>query len=95
MKEQCEYLNSKNLLSTYIGKDSSEDNVILNGDYKFLLTSPESLLSVGKWRDMLINASSVSDKGTTGVTGSDSESNPKSPNFQLFVVDEAHTVLHW
>ncbi|XP_052678559.1 uncharacterized protein LOC128159483 [Crassostrea angulata] len=73
MKEQCEYLKSCDFTSTYIGRDSSEDIDIINGNFQFLFASPESILSVNKWRDMLV----------------------ASKHFKLFVVDEAHTVLHW
>uniref|UniRef100_A0A8W8MHU3 Helicase ATP-binding domain-containing protein n=1 Tax=Magallana gigas TaxID=29159 RepID=A0A8W8MHU3_MAGGI len=54
-------------------RDSSEDIDIINGNFQFLFASPESILSVNKWRDMLV----------------------ASKHFKLFVVDEAHTVLHW
>nr|XP_034333442.1 ATP-dependent DNA helicase hus2/rqh1-like [Crassostrea gigas] len=73
MKEQCEYLKSCDFTSTFIGRDSSEDIDIINGNFQFLFASPESILSVNKWRDMLV----------------------ASKHFKLFVVDEAHTVLHW
>uniref|UniRef100_A0A8W8LXN6 Helicase ATP-binding domain-containing protein n=1 Tax=Magallana gigas TaxID=29159 RepID=A0A8W8LXN6_MAGGI len=72
MKEQCEYLKSCECTSTYIGRERSKDTDIINGNFQFLFASPESILSINKWRDMLV----------------------ASKHFKLFVVDEAHTVLH-
>lgn len=71
--EQCEYFRSCDFTSTYIDKDSSDDTDIINGNFQFLFVSPESILSINKWKDML----------------------GASKHFKLFVVDEAHTVLHW
>lgn len=56
MKEQSEYLSSLGFTATYIGKDSSEDQDILEENYEFLFTSPESILSVSKWRDMVTSS---------------------------------------
>ena len=53
MKEQCEYLNSLGITSTYLGKDNSEDSGIINEQYDFIFSSPENLLNVCKWRQML------------------------------------------
>jgi ATP-dependent DNA helicase RecQ len=53
MKEQCEYLNSLGIRSTYLGKDNSEDSDIINEQYDFIFSSPENLLNVCKWRQML------------------------------------------
>ena len=58
MKEQCDFLNSIGFRATYIGRDSDETDSILEGVHEFLFTSPESLLGVARWREMLI-ASSV------------------------------------
>ena len=53
MKEQCEYLKSCDFIATYIGRDPNEETDIINGRFQFLFASPESILSVQKWRDML------------------------------------------
>ena len=55
MREQCEYLTNLGLEATYIGKDESEQSRILAGDYEYVFTSPESLLGIPVWRDMLSN----------------------------------------
>ena len=39
--------------TTYIERDCNEDNRILNGHYEYVFTSVESILSVGKWQNML------------------------------------------
>ena len=53
MKEQSAYLTSLGFRSTYIGKDKDEEADILNGNFDFLFASPESLLAVSTWREML------------------------------------------
>jgi superfamily II DNA helicase RecQ len=73
MKEQTDFLVSKGLTATYIGKDSSEDSRILDGKYQFIFSSPEAILQSDRWRNMLSS----------------------SKSFRLFVVDEAHTLVHW
>ena len=73
MKEQTDFLVSKGLTATYIGKDSSEDDKILDGKFQFIFSSPEAVLQSDKWRNMLSS----------------------SKTFRLFVVDEAHTLVHW
>ena len=75
MKEQSDYLKSIGFTATYIGESDDHDHDILEGNYQFLFSSPESILSVTKWRGMLTS--------------------PAYRNVQLFVVDEAHTVLQW
>ncbi len=53
MKEQVEFLNSLGYSATYIGRDSTEDPGILNGEFSFLFASPERLVGTNKWRQML------------------------------------------
>uniref|UniRef100_A0A8W8MEU2 Fibrinogen C-terminal domain-containing protein n=1 Tax=Magallana gigas TaxID=29159 RepID=A0A8W8MEU2_MAGGI len=60
--------------ATYIGQGNNEDDLV-SGEYQFVFSSPESILSVTKWRDLLTS--------------------PAYKNLELFVVDEAHTVLQW
>ena len=56
MKEQCDYLNYCGFKATYIGLDPSEDDSILEEGFQFLFTSPESILAVPKWREMVSNS---------------------------------------
>lgn len=56
MKEQCDYLRSCGFTATYIGQDSSDDDMILNEMFQFLFTSPEAILSVPKWREMVTSS---------------------------------------
>ncbi|XP_062600094.1 probable ATP-dependent DNA helicase RecS, partial [Saccostrea cucullata] len=53
MKEQCEFLQSLGFTATYIGRNSEEDAQIADETFQFLFTSPEAILSVNKWRDMV------------------------------------------
>jgi superfamily II DNA helicase RecQ len=53
MKEQCEYLTSVGLTATYIGRNSEDEESILDEKFQFLFTSPEAILSVTKWREMV------------------------------------------
>ena len=53
MKEQCSYIQSCGFSATFIGKDSDENEDIMDGKFQFLFSSPESVLSINKWRDML------------------------------------------
>ena len=55
MKEQCDFLMNLGFTATYIGKDDGENSGILAGQYEFVFTSPESLLGVPMWREMLSN----------------------------------------
>ena len=59
MKEQCDYLNSLGFSATYLGKDEKEETDILSHNFEFLFSSPETILSVGKWRDMLVTPNSI------------------------------------
>ncbi|KAL3885042.1 hypothetical protein ACJMK2_025230, partial [Sinanodonta woodiana] len=52
MKEQIDYLSSISFTVTYIGIESDE-NGILEGNYKFIFSSPESILCISNLRDML------------------------------------------
>ena len=54
MKEQCDFLNAIGFRATYIGRDQEEDTDIIAGIHDFVFTSPESLLGVSKWREMLL-----------------------------------------
>lgn len=74
MKEQSGYLTSIGFTATYIGQGNNKDDLVA-GKYQFVFSSPESILSVTKWRDLLTS--------------------PPYKNLELFVVDEAHTVLQW
>ncbi|XP_048763913.1 probable ATP-dependent DNA helicase RecS [Ostrea edulis] len=53
MKEQCESLMSLGFTATYIGRNSEEDDQITDEKFQFLFTSPEAILSVTKWREMV------------------------------------------
>jgi ATP-dependent DNA helicase RecQ len=59
MKEQCEYLTSLGFKATFIGRDPNEESDILSGMHDFIYSSPESLLGVQKWRDMMANSTSI------------------------------------
>lgn len=74
MKEQSEYLTSIGFTASYIRQGNNKDDLVA-GKYQFVFSSPESILSVTKWRDLLTS--------------------PPYKNLELFVVDEAHTVLQW
>lgn len=74
MKEQSEYLTSMGFTATYIGHVNNDDDLVA-GNYQFVFSPPESILSITKWRDLLTS--------------------PPYKNLELFVVDEAHTVLQW
>ena len=54
MKEQCDFLSSFGFRSTYIGRDSSENEAIVSEEYQFLFASPEALLT--QWRSFLANS---------------------------------------
>ena len=53
MKEQSEFLKTLGFTSTYIGKTPEEDMMILDERFQFLFTSPEAILSITKWRNMV------------------------------------------
>ena len=53
MDEQCKKLNDIGFRATYIGLDSSQNELIDSGSFDFLFGSPESFLKDKKWRDML------------------------------------------
>ena len=53
MSEQCKKLVELGFSATYIGKDHTEDEKIINCDYDFLYGSPEQLVGDMKWREML------------------------------------------
>lgn len=53
MSEQCKKLTEHGFKSTYIGRDSSENENIENGFFDFVFASPEQLLGNVKWRDVL------------------------------------------
>ncbi|XP_074651137.1 bifunctional 3'-5' exonuclease/ATP-dependent helicase WRN-like [Tubulanus polymorphus] len=55
MQEQCEYLKRLGFSATYIGKDSSEENDIITGWYMYVFASPEQILGVDKYRNMLMS----------------------------------------
>jgi len=54
-----EFLKSKGFSATYMAKNIEEDMAILGGKFNFLFSSPEKLLGVSKWRDMLVSSSSI------------------------------------
>ena len=53
MKEQCDYLQSCGFTATYIGRDLKDEERIMEEAFQFLFTSPESILSITKWREMV------------------------------------------
>lgn len=53
MTEQCKKLSALGFRATYIGKDVSETDDLINGDFDFVYTSPEQLVGDLKWRDVL------------------------------------------
>ena len=59
IKEQSEFLKTLDFNLTYIGKTPEEDMMILDEQYKFLFTSPEAILSITKWRDMVSRSQHV------------------------------------
>jgi ATP-dependent DNA helicase RecQ len=53
MKEQTERLCELGFRATYIWKDATEDEQILQGQYQFVFGSPESIVGDKKWTDMI------------------------------------------
>lgn len=53
MKEQCDKLCALGLKATYIGKDTSENDMIASGHYNFIYGSPEALVGEKKWKQCL------------------------------------------
>ena len=53
MTEQCKKLSALGFRATYIGKDVSETDDLINGHFDFVYTSPEQLVGDLKWRDVL------------------------------------------
>ena len=52
--EECvNRLKKLGFSATYIGKDDNECSSIVNGDFTFLFTSAENILSVERYRNML------------------------------------------
>lgn len=52
MKDQVSKYGSS-LSCTYIGEDAADSEGIIRGDYQLLYASPENVLGVSKWREML------------------------------------------
>ena len=55
MKDQVRSYRKKGLACTFIGEEAqdAEELAVQNGEYQVVYSSPESLLTVRKWRDML------------------------------------------
>ncbi|XP_062604417.1 uncharacterized protein LOC134266202 [Saccostrea cucullata] len=53
MSEQCKKLTALGFKASYIGKDSSENSDLINGEYDFIFASPEQLVGDLKWCDVL------------------------------------------
>jgi ATP-dependent DNA helicase RecQ len=54
MDEQVTKLRSLGFLATYIGREHAEDDDIVDGKFQYLFSSPEQLLGLGRWREMLL-----------------------------------------
>ncbi|XP_041357539.1 Bloom syndrome protein homolog [Gigantopelta aegis] len=53
MSDQCRKLTELDFRATYILKDVSETEAIQRGYFEFVFGSPEMLVSITEWRDML------------------------------------------
>ena len=53
MAEQCKKLVGFGFKATYVGKDSSEDESIIDGQFDLIYCSHETLLEDSKWKQML------------------------------------------
>uniref|UniRef100_A0A8W8P2K3 Helicase ATP-binding domain-containing protein n=1 Tax=Magallana gigas TaxID=29159 RepID=A0A8W8P2K3_MAGGI len=55
MKEQTQRLCKLGFKATYIGRDPTEDDAIIEGIFKSIFASPEALVGDRKWRDVVAN----------------------------------------
>ena len=53
MSEQCKKLEGLGFNATYIGKDSSEKDLIEKAEFDFIYGSPEQFVGDLKWRSVL------------------------------------------
>ena len=53
MSEQCKKLEGLDFNATYIGKDSSENDLIEKAEFDFIYGSPEQFVGDLKWRSVL------------------------------------------
>lgn len=53
MSEQCKKLEGLGFNATYIGKDSSENDLIEKAEFDFIYGSPEQFVGDLKWRSVL------------------------------------------
>jgi ATP-dependent DNA helicase RecQ len=62
MSEQCKKLEGLGFNATYIGKDSSENDLIEKAEFDFIYGSPEKFVRDLKWRSVLLQSALFSMK---------------------------------
>ena len=67
MDEQTKKLEELGFRATYLGRNASQDELIVNCGFDFVFGSPEAFLNEKRWRDMLTSSAYQSKLGLIAV----------------------------